>query len=204
MDDHELDRRLARADPARPAPASLDGMIDELISRPAPRRRRRHGRTAVVLGTAGVLVVGGALAAFTDLDTYLLSIPPFSTLDEGTVRTAESLPYVPVGDTDRGEQCEIWVDFGGLTAAEVTAVNSYWSHADPAAFAAHVNARIGSAPATDAAEGDAKQAQLLDDFGRIVPGLTWGTAPPGHPWTAGQPHLTSFSTVCSDDMKPSR
>lgn len=203
MDDKELNRRLALADPARSAPVSLDSVIDELVARPTTARPARRKR-AIVGVTAGVIVLGGALAAFTDLDTYLLSVPPFETLDEGTVRTAEGFPYVPVGPTDHGEQCKIWVDFGGLTPEQTTAVNRYWSHADPAEFAARVNARIASSPASDTTEVDAKQAQLLDDFGRIVPGLTWGTAPPGHPWPAGEPHLTSFSTACSDDMRASQ
>ncbi|WP_454109865.1 hypothetical protein [Leifsonia shinshuensis] len=203
MDDQELDRRLALGDPARSNPASLDVVIDEVFAQPTTARRVRRKR--VIIGvTAGVIVLGGALAAFTDLDTYLLSVPPFETLDEGTVRTAEGLSYIPVGPTDHGEQCKIWVDFGGLTPEQTTAVNSYWSHADPAEFAARVNARIQAFPASDATEGDAKQALLLDDFGRVVPGLTWGTPPPGHPWAAGEPHLTSFSTVCSDEMKASQ
>jgi hypothetical protein len=203
VDEQQLDRRLALGDPARSTPASLDVVIDDVFVQPTTARRVRRKRVVVGV-TAGVIVLGGALAAFTDLDTYLLSVPPFATLDEGTVRTAAGLPYVPVGPTDRGEQCKIWVDFGGLTPEQTTAVNSYWSHADPAEFAAGVNARIPSLPVSDATEGDAKQAQLLDDFGRIVPGLAWGSAPPGHPWAAGEPHLTSFSTVCSDDMKASQ
>lgn len=145
-------------------------------------------------------MAAGGLAAFTDLDTYLLSVPPFSALDEGTVRTTDGLPYVPLGDHDRGEQCAIWVDFGGLTADEFTSINTYWSQADPSAFAEGVKSRLGGDPATDVTEGDAKREQLLEDLRRIVPGLAWGSAPPTSPWTDGEPHLASFSTVCADDI----
>lgn len=145
-------------------------------------------------------MAAGGLAAFTDLDTYLLSVPPFSTLDEGTVRTTEGLPYVPIGDHDRGEQCAIWVDFAGLTADEFTSINTYWSQANPSAFAEAVKTRLGEGPVTDVTESEAKKEQLLADLGRIVPGLAWGAAPPASPWTDGEPHLTSFSTICVDDI----
>ena len=198
MNDQELDRRLAIADPARATPAELDAVVDRLVQRPVPRRRRRGLAATATAG--GALLLVGALAAFTDLDSFLLSVPPFATLDEGTVRTTDGLPYVPVGETDRGEQCAIWVDFGGLTAEDIASVNDYWSSADPTDFAAGVNERVGSVPTTDDAESSAKLDQLLEDFGRIVPGIAWGSAPPGTPWAAGEPHLTSFSTVCADDM----
>lgn len=201
MNDSELDRRLTCGDPARSTPASLDAVVDELVGRPTVRRpqQRRRRRIALIAGSA-VMAVGG-LAAFTDLDRYLLSVPPFSTLDEGTTRTAEGLPYVPIGDTDRGEQCAIWIDFGGLTAGEFASINAYWSQADPDAFAEGVKTRLGKDLATDVTEGEAKKEQLLEDLGRIVPGLAWGSAPPTSPWTDGQPHLTSFSTVCADDIE---
>lgn len=197
MDDRELNRRLKAADPARPTPASLTGVIDNLVARPIVRRHR--GLRVAAFG-GGALVLVGGLTAFTDLDTFLLSVPPFSALDDGTVRTAEGLPYVPVGETDRGEECAIWVDFGGISHEQMASINSYWSAVAPEAFAHRVNERLGELPVTDDAEGLAKRQQLRDDFSQVVPGMTWGTAPHGKSWAEGQPHMTSFFTVCSDDL----
>lgn len=198
MDDQELDRRLSAVDPARQTPVALDAAVDELFERPPVRRHLRH-HWRIVAAVGGAMVLSGGLAAALDLDQFFLSIPPFSTLDEGTVRVTAGLPYVPVGETDRGEECKIYVDFGGLTASQVGAVNDYWTNADPEAFARGVNERVGELPTTDTAESDAKRAQLLEDFEPTVPGIAWGTAPPGQPFEPGEPHLTTFSTVCRDD-----
>jgi hypothetical protein len=196
MDHHELDRRLAAGDPARATPLSLDAVIDDLVQQPRVRVGRRRRRAAVAAGTAVLLVSG--LAAFTDLDSYLLSVPPFSALDDETVRTTDGLAYVPVGETDHGEDCAIWIDFGGITESELAEVNRYWSTADPDAFAENVTARMGET-VDDAAQSFALRDQLLEDFDRILPGVAWGTAPPNDAWQAGEPHITSFYTVCVDD-----
>jgi hypothetical protein len=198
MDHHELDRRLANGDPARATPLMLDAVLDELTEQPTVHERRSGRRATVAVGTAVLLVSG--LAAFTDLDSYLLSVPPFSALEEQTVRTADGLSYVPVGETDNGEQCAIWVDFGGITDAELAEVNRYWSAADPDAFATNVNERLG-VTVDDSAQSLAQRDQLLDDFDAILPGIAWGSAPPSRPWQDGEPHITSFSTVCADDLE---
>jgi hypothetical protein len=198
MDHDELDRRLAAGDPARATPTALDGVIGELVARPSVRVHPNRRRAVVAIGTAVVLV--GGLAAFTDLDSYLLSVPPFSTLEEQTVRTTDGLAYVPVGETDHGEDCAIWIDFGGITEGELVEVNRYWSGADPDVFAENVHARMG-ATVDDIAQSFAQKDQLLEDFDAILPGVAWGSAPPDRPWHDGEPHITAFSTVCADDRE---
>lgn len=196
--DQDLDHRLKSADPARSTPVALDAVIDELTSRPTTRRRRWW---LPVIATGGALVLAGGLAAATDLDAYLLSVPPFSTLDEGTVRPSAGLPYVPRGETDRGEQCTLYIDLGGLTDGEFTAVSDYWAAADPEAFAAGVESRLDVDPTTDEEEWQAIQDQILDDLDEIVPGISWGTAAPGQPFSAGEPHLGAISRICRDDLE---
>jgi hypothetical protein len=197
MDDRELNRRLGAADPAGPMPVALNAVIDDLVGKPA-RRRRRGLRVAAIGG--GAVLLAGSLAAFTGLDTFLLSVPPFSALDAGTMRTAEGLPYVPVGEADHGEQCELWLDLGGLSPAQMTSVNRYWAALDPAEFAEDVNARLGSFPLADGEEELAKKYVLLARLNEVVPGTAWGTTPPGQSWAEGEPHLTSIFTTCADDL----
>lgn len=200
MNDQELERRLRSLDPAQPR-SSLAAVVDKIVEVPrsAPRApsRTRGFRIAAIAG--GTIIALGAVVAFTDLDSYLLSIPPFSTLDEGTVRTSDGLAYIPLSGGDQGEQCAIWVDVAGLSPDQFSAINNYWSHADPALFAAGVAARFETIASTADAEELAKRQQLLSDLGRVVPGLEWGSAAPGHPWPVGDPHLTAFSTVCTSD-----
>jgi hypothetical protein len=197
MDDRELNRRLSAADPAGPMPSTLNGVIDDLVRSPTARRRRRL-RVAAFGG--GALLLAGSLAAFTDLNTFLLSVPPFSALDPGTMRTTSGLPYIPVGQTDHGDQCKIWLDFGGLSSKQMASVNNYWSALSAAEFADEVNEHVGEPPVTDGVEAMATQQVLLSNLNEVVPGITWGTAPYGRSWADGEPHLTSIFTVCADDL----
>ncbi|MGO4104674.1 hypothetical protein AB4Y63_12025 [Leifsonia sp. YAF41] len=195
--DQELHRRLKSADPARPTPVSLNAVIDELASQPTTRRRRWW---LPVVATGSALVLAGGLAAATDIDAYLLSVPPFSTLAEGTVQPVSGLPYVSQGETDRGEQCALYIDLGGLSDEEFTAVSDYWASADPEVFAAGIESRLGVIPTTDDEEWQAIQDQILEDLDPLVPGITWGAAAPSKPFSQGEPHLVSVSRVCEDDL----
>ena len=167
MNDQELERRLRMLDPAKPT-SSLSAVVDKIVGAPrsAPRPRARGLRIAAIAG--GAIIGLGAAVAFTDLDSYLLSVPPFSTMDEATVRTTDGLPYVPLSGGDRGEQCAMSVDLGGLTDDQFSAINEYWSRADPAAFAAGVAERFEASPSAAEAEGLAQRQQLLDDLGRCA------------------------------------
>jgi len=191
--DQDIDPRLNSADPARPTPATLDALVDDLVSQPAPRRHRWR-RPAITIGSA-LLLIGGVAAA-TDLDTYLLSVPPFSTLAEDTVRLTSGLPYVSVGETDSGEQCALYLDLGGVTDEQLAAANDYWAAADPQEFADGVESRLDAIPTTDEKEWQAVQDQILDDLDDTVPGIVWGGAFPG----PDDPYLGTISRVCQDDL----
>ena len=154
-----------------------------------------------MIATGGAFVLAGGLAAATDLDAYLLSVPPFSTIDEGTVRPVSGLPYVSRGETDRGEQCALYIDLGGLTNGEFTAVSDYWTAADPEPFAAGVESRLDVVPTTDEEEWQAIQDQILEGLDEILPGISWGTGAPSQPFSAGEPHLGAVSRVCRDDLE---
>lgn len=195
--DQDLDRRLKYADPARPTPVALDAVIDELTAQSVSRRRRWW---LPVITLCGGLALAGGLAAATDLDTYLLSVPPFSTLTDGAMRPMSGLPYVSVGETDRGEQCALYLDLEGLTDDEFTAVSDYWATADSEAFATSIESRLGVVPTTDDKEWKAIQDQIIHDLDEVVPGIVWGTAPPNQPFSHGEPHLGAISRVCTDDL----
>lgn len=99
MNDQDIDRRLNAADPASPEPAGLSLVIDTLVAEPVGRSRQRLSRRwRPALITGGVLALAGGLVAAANIDTILLSIPPFSTLSAGESRVVDGLPYSPLED----------------------------------------------------------------------------------------------------------
>lgn len=144
MNDQDIDRRLNAADPAGTTPAGLSSMIDALIAAP-PATSCQPGsrRWRPVLITGGVLVLAGSLAAAANIDTILLSIPPFSTLGAGESRVVEGLPYSPLEGPNRGEQCNLYIDVAGLESGQFTEASRYWPSVEPSAFAAAVEYRLG-------------------------------------------------------------
>ncbi|MHC9046127.1 hypothetical protein ACYX8G_16200 [Microbacterium saperdae] len=204
MNDHELDERLRRADPAVPAPEALDATIDQLVAHPLAGRVRRPWRPVVAVG--GALVLVGTLAAATDIDEFLLSVPPFSGLEYGAdFRPASGLPYVPTEGQDRGEQCTLYVDLGGLSDDQVATVGDFWTAADPAAFAAAVHERMQNPREEDIGSPEAIESwavvqQSLAVLDQVVPGISWGAATPGDSFEPGDPHLVSVTQLCRDDL----
>lgn len=204
MNDHELDERLRRADPARPAPEVLDATVDELLARPLAGPARRRWRPVVAVG--GTLVLVGALAAATDIESFLLSVPPFAGLEYGAdFRPASGLPFVPTEGQDRGEECTLYVDLGGLTDEQAAAVGDYWASVDPAAFAAAVQERMQNPREEDigypeAIESWAVVEQSLTLLDQAVPGIAWGAATPGESFDPGDPHLAAVTQICRDDL----
>ncbi|WEK62132.1 MAG: hypothetical protein P0Y60_05095 [Candidatus Microbacterium colombiense] len=204
MNDHELDERLRRADPAGPVPEALDATMDRLVAQPLAGRPRRRWRPIVAVG--GTLVLVGALAAATDIDSFLLSVPPFAGLEYGAdFRPASGLPFVPTEGQDRGEQCRLYVDLGGLTDEQRTAVGDYWASADPAVFAAAVQERKQNPREEDigypeSIESWAVVEQSLVVLDQVVPGIAWGAATPGESFEPGDPHLASVTQLCRDDL----
>lgn len=204
MNDQELDERLRRADPAGPAPEALEWTIDQLVARPLVARPRRRWRPVVAVG--GTLVLVGALAAATDLDSFLLSVPPFAGLEYGAdFRPSAGLAFVPTEGPDRGEPCRIYVDLGGLTDDQRAAVGDYWASADPAAFAAAVQERMQHPRPQDVGSPESIQSwavveQSLAVLDHVIPGIEWGAATPGQSFEPGDPHLASVTQLCRDDL----
>lgn len=182
MDDTELDRRLKNLDPASLDPAAAQAIVTRSIGAPGGRRPWR-------LATAlGVLLAGGvALPAATDIDEYIMSRPPFVSLDAGDVRTTTGLRYQPVGDHDTGERCLLFVEFAGVDAAQFRALDVYWSSVDPDAFASAVASRLSGSPSSSD-ESDAQTSQLLEEFQQVIPELRWGDGP--------GPSIAGFTATC--------
>lgn len=205
MNDQELDERLRAGDPARSRSDALNPMIDRLVSGPVPRRPRRGWRPVVVVG--GSLALVGALVAGTDLGTVLLSIPPFAQLEHGaTFRPTDGLSFVPMEGDDRGKQCKLYIDLGGLTDSQASEVRSYWSSADPAAFAIAVRERIAkqdsdSGETAETIELQASVDQILADLATVAPDIKWGTAVPGQSFAPGDPHLAAVTRSCDEPDK---
>ena len=204
MDGHELDERLRAADPSRHTPTALSEVIDELFAHPATSRRRRRRRPLALVG--GALVLTGGLAAGTDLGSYLLSVPPFSGLEYGAdFRPADGLLFVPTEGQDRGERCRLYLDLGGLSDAQVSAVRDFWSSVDPAEFDIAVQERMENPRPDDVGypesiESWAVVGETIALLDPIVPGIKWGAATPGESFGDGDPHLVAVTQLCRDDL----
>lgn len=186
MDDTELDRRLKNLDPASLDPAAAQAIVTRSTRAPV---RRRPWRLATTLG---VLLVGGvALPAATDIDEYIMSRPPFVSLDAGEFRTTAGLRYQPLGDHDTGEHCLLFVDFANVDAPQFQELDAHWSGVDPDAFAAGVASRLSASPsAID--ESEAQTSQLLEELQQVVPELRWGDGP--------GPSIASFAVTCTPGL----
>lgn len=200
MNDHELDGLLKASDPAGATPTTLPATIDELVSTVDEELPRPRWRPVVVAG--GALALVGALAAGTDLGSYVLSIPPFAGLDYGSdFRTFEGMPYIPLSGGDVGEPCLMYIELGGITDAQATEVADLWPAIDPDDFAAAVGERmenpdplLPSDPTS--VESGAVRDEILARLDDVVPGIQWGATAPGGSFDDDDPHLVSWITSC--------
>lgn len=185
MDDAELDRRLRAMDPASTEPRSLDATIDALAAH-AARPRRRWLPAAAIVAAVGVV---GVAAAATDIDEYVLSRPPFMSLDEGTARTASGLPHVPRTGQDAGEDCHLYVELADANRAQVDRFDAWWGSVDAQRFAAAVDGRM--AGVSEAAEDAAIRAQLEQELDQAFgPSRSEATA------ALDRPDLHGWAVTC--------
>lgn len=207
MNDEGLDTWLRAADPARETPESLSAMVDELVATVDEELPKLRWRPVVVAG--GALALVGALAAGTDLASYVMTIPPFAGLDWGSdFRTFEGLPYVPWEGPHQGDQCVMYIELGGLTDAQEEVVSEFWPAIDSGEFDNAVRERMdgpSASPGTDAEiiEDSARRAEVLARLESVVPGVQWGGRPPGEFFEEGDPHLVSTITSCVADLDDS-
>ena len=130
MYDDELDDLLSAAAP-RPR-SRADALAQDLATAlvhadlggsEASRVRRRRFRKPFVIGGAAVGVL--ALSAGMTADSWMMSVPPFMTLEPGKQRVYEPIEFV--ADWGNGEQrkCQLFLEFRGLDNDEIERVAAY-------------------------------------------------------------------------------
>lgn len=199
MNDEELDLWLQAADPARKPPESLSKTVDAIVL--TTDQKVMHSRWRPVVIAGGSLALVSALAAGTDLGSYVMSIPPFAGLEYGAdSRTFDGLLYVPIAGQDQGEQCRLYLDLGGLTDDQMRRAVEYWPAIDPAEFAAGVERRLVDPGPSTGDLSSIESAAVIDEtlarLDKVVPGIQWGAASPGNSFEDGDPHLVAITTLC--------
>ncbi|WP_292651586.1 hypothetical protein [Nocardioides sp.] len=189
MYDDELDSLLRAAAP-RPDPmadmlardlattvASSDRAAESRRSRP---RRKRLRRPFVLGGAAvGVLVLTASMTG----SQWMMSVPPFMTLQPGVQRVYEPIEFVATWENGVQRECQLFLEFERLDDEELDRV------------AAHVRAKDWSAWRKDLSDAATDDSAGLDDRIRgelrsVVPDLT----APFESETA--PVLAGYGTSC--------
>lgn len=114
MKDEELDLLLARSAPTPPDEAVRTAVLmarDSTAPRRPPSRWRRFGKIAGVSAGGALLIAAGTTAA------YQLSIPPFVTVDAGTVRIG-GIPVEYTNSLGRRVDCLAYMDFRNIDDAQ--------------------------------------------------------------------------------------
>jgi hypothetical protein len=130
MDDEALDRLLTGSAPAPSAPAVetallLSRQVADAHRKPPPWWKRRPVLAAAV-GAGAVLLVGAGT-----VKAYQLGIPPFQTLDPGTVRAAPvEIDYT--NSLGKQVRCQAFSEWEHLTDDQRTvlsraAKDGYWT-----------------------------------------------------------------------------
>jgi hypothetical protein len=132
MNDTELDQRLAEVAGVtndirmhetlvrlgRDAAVEIQsGSSSRQTQSPRPRRHRGWGVAAAVAGAAVLLTAGTTAAA------YYLGIPPFQSLDEGALRTTQSIPMHYTARNGVEIKCRIFLEFMNVPSTQVMEVD---------------------------------------------------------------------------------
>lgn len=121
MNDHELDDLLRAADPAagNAGRAEAIALANETF---ASQRRRAGMQRRMPALAAGVAVL--ALTAAGTTSAYLLSIPPFQTLEPGLTRTTHGVPVDGVTDAGTQFACLAFVEAREPSAQQREAIET--------------------------------------------------------------------------------
>lgn len=123
MRDDKLGQLLESSDAG--AHASQVGGLAHLAADAKTRAVRQTRRTKTSRWVIPSMVLAGGLAfttAGTDLQTFVLSRPPFVGIDPNDQRPGEGIRYIPSSGGDMGERCLLFVDYRGLSPEESRAI----------------------------------------------------------------------------------
>lgn len=88
-----------------------------------PRVKRRSGRKWFVGGGAAIGVV--AFSAAMTGSAWMMSVPPFMTLEPGVQRIYEPISYVATWEDGAQRRCQLFLEFKGLDDNEIEDVAAY-------------------------------------------------------------------------------
>lgn len=126
MSDGELDDLLhcSVSGPSQAASATAVHLVrevrDEVAGAVPIRRRRRSGLRVVVGVVAAVVVLSGAGTTA----AYQLSIPPFSTLEDGVERAQTGVPVTYTNSLGRQVDCLAFIEYRNLTDEQRAAIEA--------------------------------------------------------------------------------
>jgi hypothetical protein len=173
FDDDELDLLLTRAAPGVTSDQAraAEGVVAESADRFRARPERRR-RPAVVVGVAcgGVLLVAAGTTA-----AYQLSVPPFTTTDEGTVRIDHGIPVEYNNSLHRRVDCLVFMELANITRAQRSALEEAAESPRWSGYGDRVLADLNMPTASPEAQNDAIFDVVSNDLWQVarqtVPGI---------------------------------
>ncbi|MEI7058439.1 hypothetical protein WBG06_21610 [Nocardioides sp. CCNWLW239] len=191
MDDDELED-LLRASAPRFGTVE-DGLARQLVTtvvrddpplgtgRPRPTERRLRRSMIIGGAAAGVLVLSAAMTG----SQWMMSAPPFMTLEPEGQRVYEPIEFVATWENGEQRNCQLFLEFTRLDDDELEKI------------AEHVRTKDWSRwqeDLSDAATDDSPDLRdrLLTELRGVVPGLT------GSSESETAPAVTGYGTSCED------
>lgn len=147
--------------------------------------KRKWARKWLVGGGAAIGVV--VLTAAMTGSAWMMSVPPFMTLEPGLQRLYEPIDYVATWESGEQRRCQLFLEFKGLDDDELEDVAAYVRAKNWASW------REDLSDAATGEDGPELRERFRVELQSVVPGLRVVSAS-----EAPGPIITGYGTSCED------
>lgn len=192
--DDALDRLLARAATTRKndrVEAALAALVTEARRDAPPRRRRRTGPTAVVVGFA----IAGALVGGTTMSAVWMQSPPFQEVPAGWTRTTEYIPLEWVSVAGEEERCRMYLELERARPGDIDALDAAIRAHDWSGFGQDLYDALPDSPTGPDVEGEVAQIA-----GPAVQAFAVNVIPEIGRAGTDDPAVGALATTCRTDI----
>jgi hypothetical protein len=147
--------------------------------------KRKSARKWLIGGGAAIGVV--AFSAAMTGSAWMMSVPPFMTIEPGLQRIYEPIDYVATWENGEQRRCQLFLEFKGLDDSELEDVAAYVRAKNWTAW------REDLSDAATGADGPELRERFRVELQRVVPDLRAVSAS-----EAAGPIITGYGTSCED------